>query len=100
MRIWNDFPHARGCLFHVPNEGQKSAREGAILKSMGVIPGVPDLILIWGGKTYGFEMKTTTGVLSPAQKKLHAVWGVQGVVVEVVRSSDELYDRVSAIITQ
>jgi hypothetical protein len=43
--------------FHVANGGFRSLIEAAILKSLGVRAGVPDLIIIHDGKTYGLELK-------------------------------------------
>jgi hypothetical protein len=43
--------------FHVANGGGRSPIEAAILKSLGVQAGVPDLIIIYDGKTYGLELK-------------------------------------------
>lgn len=38
------YPELR-LLYHIPNEGRRSAREGARLKAMGLKAGVPDLCL-------------------------------------------------------
>lgn len=43
--------------FHVPNGGFRNGREAAMLKRAGVRPGVPDLILLHNGKTFGLELK-------------------------------------------
>src|SRR5262245_1309253 len=43
--------------FAVPNGGGRSPIEAAILKGLGVRAGVPDLIIVYGGKTYGLELK-------------------------------------------
>jgi len=98
IRLWNDFPASRGCLFHIANErASGSAREGAMLKGMGVIAGVPDLCLVWNGRVYWFEVKTAKGVLSKAQKALHQNWSEQGINVKILRSEEEIYRSVSEI---
>ncbi|MFZ0094921.1 MAG: VRR-NUC domain-containing protein, partial [Pseudolabrys sp.] len=43
--------------FHVPNGGGRSATEGAILKGMGVVAGVPDILIIRDGKVFALELK-------------------------------------------
>jgi len=43
--------------FHVANGGARAPIEAAILKGLGVRAGVPDLIIIHDGKTYGLELK-------------------------------------------
>jgi hypothetical protein len=53
--------------FHVPNGGWRSPVEAAILKGLGVVAGVPDLMLIRDGSVFGLELKALGGRLSPAQ---------------------------------
>jgi hypothetical protein len=43
--------------FHVANGGGRAPIEASILKGLGVRAGVPDLIIIYAGKTYGLELK-------------------------------------------
>lgn len=43
--------------FHVPNGGYRKPREAAILKGLGVVSGVPDVIAIHHGRVYGLEIK-------------------------------------------
>jgi len=56
--------------FHVPNSsGNRGAKLGGILKSMGVKPGVPDLVFILPTGRAGFiELKAGTGKLTESQK--------------------------------
>lgn len=61
-------------LFHIPNGGSRSGREGVMFKAMGVKPGVPDLMLPIKRHGYGglwIEMKTDGGRLSEAQEDWH-----------------------------
>lgn len=44
--------------FHPANGGKRNISEAVRFKSMGVIPGVPDVILIRGGKVFGLELKS------------------------------------------
>jgi len=54
--------------FHVPNGGARpSPVEMARLKMMGLVPGVPDLILVRFGRTYALELKAEGGRVSPQQ---------------------------------
>ena len=55
-------------FFHVPNGGNRSAREGVIFKAMGVVAGVPDLIIAWSGVVVAIELKAGKGRTSPAQE--------------------------------
>ena len=58
-------------FFHVPNGGNRSAREGAIFKAMGVVAGVPDLLIAWPGVVVAIELKAGKGKASPAQEIMH-----------------------------
>lgn len=69
------------------------------LKAMGVIPGVPDLFLLWHGVFHVFECKTETGKLSNDQKELHALWAYHSTHVTVFRSLEEFKPLFEAIVT-
>jgi hypothetical protein len=43
--------------FHPANGGWRSAAEAAILNGLGVVAGVPDLIIIYLGKVFALELK-------------------------------------------
>lgn len=47
--------------FHVPNGGYRKPREAAMLKGLGVTPGVPDIIIIHKSRAYGLELKAPGG---------------------------------------
>jgi len=100
MKIWNEMPETRLCLFHVPNGMNIDARQGAKFKAQGVISGVPDLVFVWAGKTHYIEVKTPTGYLSKNQKALHAKWSEQGIDVKVFRSSEEIVDFIAKLVAQ
>lgn len=66
---WNNRPKERGLLFMVYNT-PPNAKAGAILKGMGMIAGVSDMIYL--SPLHGailIELKTATGRQSPDQKK-------------------------------
>src|SRR5262245_38600944 len=43
--------------FHPPNGGARSPVEAKILKGLGVVAGVCDIIIIHNGRCYGLELK-------------------------------------------
>jgi len=99
LKMWNEYPETRLCLFHVPNGGYRNALEGAKLKAMGVISGVPDLCLCWGGKSHWIELKAgDAGRLSTAQINLHKKWAENGIEVKVFRSAQGCIDYFLSII--
>lgn len=85
LYINNNYPALRRLIFHVPNEGARSKAEAMKLKSMGVLAGVPDLILL--KPLCGIELKMPNGVVSTSQKELHTLWGANGVPVYVCWSA-------------
>jgi hypothetical protein len=74
--------------FHPPNGGARTRVEGAILKSLGVRPGVPDLILFRGGRCYSIELKAPGRQPSPAQRATIARMERAGVFCSIVDSLD------------
>lgn len=80
---WNEYPETRRCFFHVPNGGSRNKIEAGQLKASGVVAGIPDMVLVWRLKPYGFEFKTPTGVLSDKQKLVHTAWINNAVVFEI-----------------
>ena len=75
--------------FHIPNGGKRSIREAKAFKAMGVIPGVPDLLLIKHGDVYGLELKAAKGRLSPAQRATHEAMHEAGAHIWVAHGLDE-----------
>lgn len=45
-------------VFHVPNGGFRTRAEAGRFKSLGVLAGVPDLIIMWPGVVAALELKT------------------------------------------
>lgn len=61
-------------IYHPPNGEWRDKRTAAKLRWMGVVAGIPDLVLLYGqGKTAFFEIKTDKGRLSKTQA-LVASW--------------------------
>jgi hypothetical protein len=58
--------------WHTPNGELRDKRTAAKLKAMGTRAGIPDLVLVIGGKLHTLELKTATGRLSPAQISMRA----------------------------
>jgi|GEM_PF-488724 len=96
----------RGNIFYLPSWfkilKQKIEKRIAIYlgkrQSIGVVAGIPDMILLDSGSAFGFELKTETGTLSPAQKEVHKVWAEDGTPVWVIRSFEEFINVIVTII--
>lgn len=80
-----------GCVcFHVPNGGARSKREAAILKAMGILPGIPDVWVIYGGQVLTIELKAGKGKTTEAQRQILADLEHHGCNVGVARSLNEV----------
>ena len=53
--------------FHPANGAYRKPVEAARLKALGVRPGVPDVIVIYRGKTYAIELKAESGRATAVQ---------------------------------
>lgn len=62
---------------------------GAMLKRMGLQPGFPDLLLIYSGAPYGFELKAAKGSLTKAQIATHEALERAGMPVVTIRTLDD-----------
>jgi hypothetical protein len=77
--------------FHAPNGGHRHPAVAAKLKWLGVKPGVPDIFIVWRGRSICIELKAHKGTLSDAQKAMQQRLILSGAVVfEVARSVDEV----------
>jgi hypothetical protein len=74
--------------FHPANGGYRTSIEARVLKSLGVKAGVPDLIFIRDGKTYGLELKADGGRLTPVQRMAHVLMRAAGAEVAVAVGLD------------
>ena len=82
--------------FHVANGGWRSAVEAAILKGLGVKPGIPDIVAIKDGKCFFLELKAPDGRLTPVQREAHAALVAAGATVEVAYGLDDALARLEA----
>lgn len=83
--FWNTYPDLRGLLYHVPNGEYRDKVTAAKLKGLGVVAGIPDMVLNFRAKTWFFEWKDDKGRVSDAQAKIHSLMRSQGFIVFVVR---------------
>lgn len=98
QHIHNTYPQIRGLIFAVPNGGYRNKIEAMQFKASGTVSGIPDMILLWKGKTYGFEVKTEKGVLSANQIKIHQIWADNGVPVYIIRTLAQWTEIIEKII--
>jgi len=91
-------------FFSIPNEGFMQAANIARmdnktksilnthLKKMGMVAGVPDLCILYDGKTLFIELKTKTGRLSKIQEIVHKKIKSISHNIEIARSLDDVIE--------
>jgi hypothetical protein len=84
--------HPYAFTFHVPNGGWRRPTEAKIMKGLGVVPGVPDLIILFGGRAFGLELKAPRGRMSDDQIEVHCWMKRAGAEVATVSSLAQALD--------
>src|SRR5215475_7396543 len=74
--------------FHVPNGGYRKPVEAAIMKGLGVVAGVPDVIVIHAGRCYALEIKAPGGRATPKQLAAIAAMEAAGVFTAIAEGLD------------
>jgi hypothetical protein len=87
---WRGVPGA--FAFHCPNGGWRSAAEAWI----GVVAGIPDLLIVHAGHLYCLELKSERGRLSPAQIQTHEQLQRAGAHVAVAHGIDAALAQLTA----
>jgi hypothetical protein len=75
--------------FHPANGGKRSWSEGKSFKAMGVVAGVPDLIILKGGECFALELKAPGGRIQPSQRLCQAAMQDAGVKTATAKGLDE-----------
>jgi hypothetical protein len=87
---WANWCAPQCLVFHPANGGLRSKAEAARLRWMGVVAGIPDLVVLAPvGKVYFLEVKTPDGRLSFEQSEIFGRFVALGVGAAVVRSVDD-----------
>jgi hypothetical protein len=82
--------------FHVPNGGWRSRVESAILKAIGTVAGVPDIICIFQGRCYALELKAARGRVTDVQRVVHERLREAGANVAVAHDIDQALAHLEA----
>ena len=86
------WPTLSPLMIHISNGVSTNKRTGGRLKKLGVMPGVPDLVLFYAAKeSHGLfiEMKAKKGSVSTIQKQYHTLLRQQGYRVEVAYGAEQ-----------
>lgn len=86
-------------IHHSPAEihrgGRAGAIEGGIKQSLGTLAGFPDLVCLWHGHFWAFEVKSRAGRATDAQNAVGSQIENMGGRWAVVRSVEEVADLVN-----
>jgi len=80
---------------HYPAGGHRSPIEAKIFRSLGVVPGVPDLLLVQSSEPFALELKSEHGRLTPIQIETQDRMRVAGVTVATVAGIDAALKQLS-----
>jgi hypothetical protein len=83
---WRAVPGVWWC--HYPAGGWRSPIEAAIFKSLGVVAGVPDILIVHCGQLYALELKAAGGRLTDIQSDTHAAMTQAGAIVATAHGVD------------
>jgi hypothetical protein len=79
-----------GVAFAIPNGGLRSKKQAARMKGLGIVAGIPDIGICYRGRSYFIELKSSRGVMSPAQRSMAQRLIYAGAAVCCCRSVPEV----------
>lgn len=92
-----DYALPADCLYwHTPNGARVRPGVAKKMKAFGVLSGVPDFIILYGGKTFFLELKSKNGVLSKEQRDFRDMVMAQGFDWKLARNQTEVELAISA----
>lgn len=76
--------------WHTPNQrGTRAKWENSLLKGLGVLAGIPDLLILWNGRLIGLELKAPGGFLTNTQKETQERLRAARAWIATVRSVED-----------
>jgi len=95
---WFRMQYPKELIFAIPNGGSRRIVEAVNFKRMGVLAGVPDLMLVKANKNYNglfIEMKVGKGKESDSQVEVGSTIKEKGYDYKVCRSFEEFIEIIS-----
>ena len=80
-------------VFHYPAGGGRSPVEAAIFKSLGVVAGIPDILIVYQGRLYALELETAHGRLTATQAETQERLRAAGTIVATAVEIDAALER-------
>ncbi len=85
-------------FWHTPSGGYRTRAEAAIFAGLGVMGGIPDILILYRSKLIAVELKAPKGRLTEKQKAMHVRLMLAGAIVTTVTSLDELENFLAQVI--
>lgn len=83
-------------FWHHPAGGFRRPIEAAIFKGLGVVAGIPDILILHGGTLFALELKADTGRLSEKQIAVQDEMRIAGAVVATAVGLDAALAQLEA----
>ncbi len=83
-------PRSAVCWHTANQRGTRKRWEVALLKALGVLAGIPDVLILYESRLYGIELKSAAGRLTAVQQALHERLRTAGARVETCRTLDSV----------
>ncbi len=86
-------------IWHTPNEARRSAQQGAMLKRMGLLAGVADIVIARASNGFHgcfIEVKVKPNKLTPAQTKFLFAMKDEGYDVALCYGADETIEHIKS----
>lgn len=98
-RLRTELPGA--VVSSTPNEvhrrGVDGMKEVVRKKAIGMLPGFPDLTVVWWGHVYFIEVKAKGGSMQQSQKECHERLHRAGFRVIIVKGEEQIEDAMAKI---
>lgn len=95
---WFRLQYPQHLIVAIPNGGQRSAVEAAIMQAEGVTAGMPDLMILIPGRVLFVEMKYGKNKATEKQKAIHEKLITLKFKVQTCYSFDDFYKIVNTFV--
>ena len=97
---WFRLQYPQYLIVAIPNGGQRSAVEAAIMKAEGVTAGMPDLMIMVNSHVFFIEMKYGKNKATDNQISIHKKLSSLGFEICICYSFDDFYKCVNTYINK
>lgn len=95
---WFRLQYPKYLIVAIPNGGQRSAVEAAIMQAEGVTAGMPDLMILIPGRVLFVEMKYGKNKATDKQKTIHTKLESLNFEIQICYTFDDFYKTVNTFV--